>query len=170
LRLELKRPWADGTTAVLLSPDDLIARLCAAVPPPRFHLIRFHGVLASHSALRSLVVPASGSEPTARAEAQAQLPLFAPEPQSPPVAEPTAQAERSYKGRHPWAVLLRHVFAVDVEACVHCRGRLRLIELCVTPEPIDRSLRHAGPGPPPRAPPPSPRAHPTQLWLPLLAS
>jgi len=89
---------------------------------------------------------------------------------SPPAAEPTAQPERRYEGRHPSAVLSRHVFAVDVEACVHCKGRLRLIELCVTPEALDRSLHHAGPGPPPRAPPPSPRPNPTQIGLPLHAT
>jgi hypothetical protein len=65
---------------------------------------------------------------------------------------------------------LRHVFAVEVETCRHCAGRLRLIELCVTPEAIDRALLHFGPGPPPRAPAPAARAHPTQLWLPLPAS
>lgn len=51
---------------------------------------------------------------------------------------------------------------------MHCAGRMtrfvipegvRLIELWVTPEAIDRSLHYAGPGPPPRAPPPSPRPH-----------
>ena len=83
-RLELKRPWSDGTTAVVLSPQDLIARLCAAVPPPRFHLIRFHGVLASHCSLRSRVVPPSRPRLTTGGAAQEQLPLFAPEPASPP--------------------------------------------------------------------------------------
>ena len=41
LRLEFKKPWRDGTCAVVLSPMDLIARLCAIVPPPRMHLTRF---------------------------------------------------------------------------------------------------------------------------------
>ena len=32
-------------------------RLAALVPPPRLHLIRFHGVLALNAKLRALVVP-----------------------------------------------------------------------------------------------------------------
>jgi hypothetical protein len=143
LRLELKRAWADGTTAVLLSPDDLIARLCAAVPPPRFHLLRFAGVLAGHSALRSLVVPPSKPQVPADTHAQLQLPLLPPpppEPAVPPAAQPAAQPlpDRKYQGRHPWAQLLRHVFAVEVERCPHCAGRMRLIELCVTPDALAR--------------------------------
>ncbi|MBX3270398.1 MAG: transposase [Sandaracinaceae bacterium] len=37
------------------------ARLCALVPPPRFHIIRYHGVLAAHSSARAEVV--LGREP-----------------------------------------------------------------------------------------------------------
>ncbi|MBK7583385.1 MAG: transposase [Myxococcales bacterium] len=39
-RLELifKKVWRDGTRALVLEPHDLIARLVAAVPPPRFHM------------------------------------------------------------------------------------------------------------------------------------
>ena len=55
VRLGLKAPWADGTTAVVFTPLDFIARLCAAIPPPRFHRVRFHGVLAPHCTLRPKV-------------------------------------------------------------------------------------------------------------------
>ena len=57
LQLALKTPWKDGTHALVLSPDDLLARLCAAVAPPRLHLVRYFGLLSSHCALRSEVVP-----------------------------------------------------------------------------------------------------------------
>jgi hypothetical protein len=173
VRLDLKRPWADGTTAVVLSPQDFLARLCAAVPPPRFHLLRFHGVLAAHSSLRSFVVPQLPRPPAHDPTPQGQLPLFAPADtaSSPPKPAPADQsASPRYKGRHPWALLLRHVFAVDVEQCARCEGRLRLLELGTSAEAIERVLRHAGPGPPPRAPPPLPAASPLQLWLPLHAS
>jgi len=55
--LGLKRRWRDGTRAIVLSPLDLIARLRALVPPPRFHMLRYQGVLAPHSAARAQVVP-----------------------------------------------------------------------------------------------------------------
>jgi hypothetical protein len=163
LRLDLKKPWADGTTAFVLQPLDLIARLVAAIPPPRFHMTRFHGVLAPHSALRSLVVPKK--KPAADAPALTlQLSLFEP----PAVVSNAAQteAEPRYKGRHPWSQLLRHVFAADVTTCVHCQGRMRLLELCTTPQAIARAMAHAGLGPQPPPPPPQPlRVHPSQLPL-----
>ena len=37
-------------------PLDSIARLCALVPPPRFHMLRYHGVYAAHSSARPEVV------------------------------------------------------------------------------------------------------------------
>jgi hypothetical protein len=40
LLLTLKSAWRDGTRAIVLEPDTLLARLCAAVPPPRFHMLR----------------------------------------------------------------------------------------------------------------------------------
>ena len=56
LRYELKKAWKDGTRFVRLDPYELIARICAMVPPPWFHMIRFHGVLASNAKLREQVV------------------------------------------------------------------------------------------------------------------
>jgi len=49
LRYTFKRAWKDGTHAVLLDPLDLIARLCTLVPPPRVHMLRYHGVLAANA-------------------------------------------------------------------------------------------------------------------------
>jgi len=34
LRVALKSRWRDGTSAVLFTPPDLIARLCALIPVP----------------------------------------------------------------------------------------------------------------------------------------
>jgi hypothetical protein len=56
LRYELKTVWRDGTRFVTFEPYELLARVCAMVPPPRFHMIRFHGVLAPNAALRKQVV------------------------------------------------------------------------------------------------------------------
>ena len=44
--LQLKSPYHDGTTHVVMSPLEFMQRLAALVPRPRLHLIRFHGVLA----------------------------------------------------------------------------------------------------------------------------
>ena len=53
---KLKRPWQDGTAAVVFEPAELLERMAALVPPPRVHQVRYHGVLASASSLRSFVV------------------------------------------------------------------------------------------------------------------
>jgi hypothetical protein len=49
VRVELKRPWSDGTTSIALDPTAFIARLAALVPSPRRHVTRYFGVLSSHS-------------------------------------------------------------------------------------------------------------------------
>ena len=55
VRVVLKKPFSDG--AVDLDPLSLLYRLAAAVPPRRFHTVRYAGVLASHAKWRSRVVP-----------------------------------------------------------------------------------------------------------------
>jgi Putative transposase len=163
LRLQLKKTWADGTTAFVLRPLDFIARVVAAIPPPLFHMTRFHGVLSSHSTLRPLVIPKPA--PLVQIAPQ-QLPLFPQPTSTTPACDSEPPAPR-HQGRHPWVQLLRHVFAADVTACAHCKGRMRLRVLCTTPSAIARAMARAGlaPQPPPR--PSAPRVHPTQLRLAL---
>ena len=57
--LRFKRPFADGTEAVVFTPFELIERLLPLIPRPRKHTIRFHGILAPAAGHRSKVVPAS---------------------------------------------------------------------------------------------------------------
>jgi len=54
LLYRLKHRWRDGTTHVIYEPLELLAAL---VPPPRFNLTRYSGVLAPASAFRPLIVP-----------------------------------------------------------------------------------------------------------------
>ncbi|MBN9166142.1 MAG: transposase [Myxococcales bacterium] len=41
----------------VMLPVELLARLAALVPPPRYPLVRYHGVLAPHAAWRREIVP-----------------------------------------------------------------------------------------------------------------
>ncbi|MBX3276264.1 MAG: transposase, partial [Sandaracinaceae bacterium] len=134
VRLRFKAAWKDGTHTVLLDPLDFIARLCALVPPPRFHMIRYHGVLAAHSSARAEVV--LGREPPSP---PAQLALFTPADVA-PLAPPEPPS------RHPWAWLLRRVFVVDVTTCPvdGCDGRMHLVELATQPRDIARVLADEG--------------------------
>ncbi len=101
LRYRMNRPWKDGTTSLLFEPLVLIARLCALVPPPRFNMIRYHGVFAPNARLRPRIVPAptdnSRSVVRAPGPRPAQLELF---------DETTAYFDGS-KYTLRWAALLR---------------------------------------------------------------
>jgi hypothetical protein len=63
-RYDFRHAWKNGVHVVVLDPLDFIARLCALIPPPRFHMLRYHGVLAAHAKARPEVVPGPVSVPT----------------------------------------------------------------------------------------------------------
>ena len=161
LRYELKKAWRDGTRFVTLDPYELIARICAMVPPPRFHMIRFHGVLAPNSALREQVVasarpyvpPHENTAPN-----PVQLPLFGKHFEQ-------SDADVRDKRRKPWAWLLRHVFAIDVSVCPECAGPMKWREVALTADAIRRGLARAGLSA--RGPPTRKRAPLGQLSLPF---
>jgi Putative transposase. len=44
--VQLKKPFRDGTVSVEMDPLSLVSRLAASVHPPRFHTVRYGGVLA----------------------------------------------------------------------------------------------------------------------------
>jgi hypothetical protein len=143
VRYRFKAAWKDGTHAVLLDPMDFIARLCALVPPPRFHMLRYHGVLAARSSVRADVVPGRRAP-----EPPAQLVLFGPAELGPLEPPPPTS-------RHPWAWLLKRVFAVDVQRCPRCEGDMRIVTIATEPDDIAQVL-HGRARAPPRARPPLP--------------
>jgi putative transposase len=49
VRITLKKAYRDGTVAVDMDPLSLRCRLATSVPPPRFHTVRYAGVLAAAS-------------------------------------------------------------------------------------------------------------------------
>lgn len=57
LRYLLKSPGATARSPSSWSRSTLCARIAALIPPPRFHMIRYHAVLSSYAQLRSEVVP-----------------------------------------------------------------------------------------------------------------
>jgi len=61
LLYRLKHRWRDGTTHVVFEPQELIEKLAALVPPPRFHLVRYHGILGPCASERERVVPRSAT-------------------------------------------------------------------------------------------------------------
>ncbi len=141
LELAFKNVWKDGARALVLEPHDLLVRLVAAVPPPRFHLLRYFGVLSSHSSLRAEVVPAPPHDPARLRPPPApgdQLHLFSMG------ADERAADEQPAAGRSRWAWLLAHVFKADLEKCPRCSGPMRWVEAASTPEAAARLLEKLG--------------------------
>ena len=99
----------------MLNPLDFIARLAALVPRPRLNLTRFHGVFAPNCRHREHIVP--------RHERKAQ-------PHNKPLAPMT------------WMQRLKRVFAINIETCPKCGGKLRVIACIEDPDIIATILEH----------------------------
>src|SRR2546425_12247797 len=55
LLYRLKRPWRDGTSAVIFERQDFMSKLAVLVPAPRAHLTRYH-VLGPAAVWRPLII------------------------------------------------------------------------------------------------------------------
>ncbi len=150
-----------GRTHRVMQPMEFMARLAAIVPPPRFPLWRYHGVLAPSSPWRKHIVPASepaeGCSHSAATKADAPSPrrdndqprkstgdaslLTSPAHSAPPEAssKPSWRPNTSYV---PWPELLRHCFDVDILDCPRCHSRLIPVAVIRRQEVIDRILQH----------------------------
>nr|QLJ19206.1 transposase [Proteus mirabilis] len=131
VRYQLKTPWRNGTTHVEWDPVDFIAKLAALVPPPRAHLTRFHGVFAPNANLRAQLTPSGrGKRPAGDAA---------------PVDVSAHDAPRSPEEKRramSWAQRLKRVFSIDVTACVHCGGTVRIVASIEEPTAIRAILAH----------------------------
>src|SRR2546425_1773202 len=95
LAYRLKRPLGDGRQTLLLQATELLRRLATLVPPPRAHLVRYHGVFAPASSWRSQVIPPPpDSTPSASpSRASACMESEDPAPAATEVPPPQALAE-----------------------------------------------------------------------------
>jgi hypothetical protein len=98
---ELKTPWSDGTQAILLSPEELIEKVVALIPPPYVHLSRYFGILSSHNKWRRKIV-------------------LKPHVKKGFVATPDGQGVQKVT----WSLLLKKVFKIDITRCPACGARI----------------------------------------------
>ena len=117
----LKTPYDDGTSHVVLSPMEFMGRLAALVPKPRVNLTRFHGVFSPGSKLREFVVP---SKPADEAVTMDQ------------------SGNKAYS--MTWARRLKRVFAIEIEKCEKCGGKVKVIACIEDSEVIEKILKHLG--------------------------
>lgn len=145
VRIALRRPFRDGTVAIDIDPLSLLCRLCASVPPPKMHSLRFAGVLASAHKWRPRVVPPRPDEDEHEADG----------------AHTHRKSERPATHRchyWSWARLLKRSLGIDVETCDKCGARMKLRALILRAASIERFLRHIGE--PTESPPLSPARGP----------
>jgi hypothetical protein len=145
IALELKTAWRDGTRELVFEPLEFLERLAAMTPRPETNLLICQGVLAPRARWRARVVVYGRRvpEPTAAAAPRATGPDDAG-------VQSTPRAWTS-------AVLMHRAFAIDVLACAHCGGRLRLITTLHDPAVIRKilaplALAHSGQSPGPAPP------------------
>jgi ribosomal protein S27E len=169
----LRKLRKNGATHLVLTPVQCLARIAALIPPPRFPLLRFAGVLAPSSSWRSAVVAmrpaqADGAEPRptntkkakkkkkasdggATALAAAEPRDETPSPRGPRTSLSAGIVTPGY-ARIDWATLLRRIYLDDVLACP-CGGRRHVVAEINEREAIVAILTHLGidPDPPPMA-------------------
>jgi len=114
VRCQLKTPWKNGTTHVEFEPVEFIAKLAALVPPQRAQLTRSHGVIAPNADLRAQFTTSGRGK-------------------RPPMDEESTGANSDHRSPDEKrrsmtrAQRLKSVFGIDVNACGHCGGTLRIV-------------------------------------------
>ena len=124
LLYRLKRRWRDGTSHIILEPLELVEKLSALVPPPRFNLVRYHGVFAPSAGWRAMIIP----EPE-RATAGLSHPGCSTGVK-PAGLNQVVESKSKSKLRprnYSWAQLMARVFDLDVLKCSRCGGRMRIL-------------------------------------------
>ncbi len=148
----LPKIFYTGQTHVVLPPIDFLRRLAALIPPPRFHSIRYHGLLAPNATLRKL---AGALAPRHLIDGIIDHKLASK------TAADNPDAPHRRRTRRLGSQLLRRGFAIDGRRCP-CGANRQLIGVLSrvpSPDARDNFLRAMGErtAPPPRAkarPPP----------------
>jgi hypothetical protein len=149
VRYRMKRRFSDGTADVVLPPRDFLLRLCALVPQPRAHQVRYHGMFAPNARGRAKLVGRAATTEDPRVDE-------GPPPATPAQGDPPPAPDRDR--RLPWAELLRRVHAVDALVCDRCGGARKVLAFISDERVARHILDHLGVPPVafPRArPPPS---------------
>jgi len=173
----LRKPRKNGATHLVLTPEQALARISALVPPPRYPLVRFAGVLAPGSSWRADVVPhgplasstpvgtttkkAPAKDSKKKSAKSSPLLTNVPSPGADPRSSEAPKGRRSILcpevaqavyARIDWASLLKRTYLEDVLACP-CGGRRRILADITEPDVVVAILAHLGlpTEPPPRA-------------------
>ena len=122
--LQLKSPYRDGTTHVVISPLEFLQRLAALVP-------------LSQAASDSLPWRARRARQTKGADRSKRA-------RQRPGGLRSPRPGRLSPSPHELACLLKRVFDIDIEQCPRCGARLKIIATIVDPRVIITILTHLG--------------------------
>jgi len=130
VRLQLK-----SGRSTSISPTQLMARLAGLVPPPRFNMARYRGILSSRHHLRARIAfdqtgSVSSPQQLALLECKHGTERVAQTPKRPPTP-----------ARIAWSQLLVRVFQLDVERCPKCEGKMKIKKAVLDPDLIAEGLR-----------------------------
>ena len=147
LQDRMKRTFRDGTRTLQFTPEEILTRLSALIPPPRVHLTRDHGIVAPRARRRAALTGRKSiptNQPTDTSIQPASTPPVTSSitPELPTIGDPPPNLKRPI--RLPWADLLRRVHAIDVLCCCLCRGRLRVVAYLTDPDVTGDILDHLG--------------------------
>ncbi|MDZ4661088.1 MAG: transposase [Pseudomonadota bacterium] len=104
--------------------QDFIEKLASLVPPPRMHIIRYHGVFAPNSKARPKIVVKNKTPNDV---------LDKTEPKPPASARQIS-----------WGRLMKRVFQIDVTTCGNCGGDAKIIAAILEKKIIEKILTHLG--------------------------
>ncbi len=130
-----------------MDPMTFMSRLAAQVPPPRFHLLSYYGVLAPAASRREEIVPPRPAEDEDESSSC-----------SAKVKDGDELRRSRHKRQHPervsWSELLKRVFLFDILHCP-CGGKREVLAMVFDSVSIRRILKHQGlpHQPPARSPP-----------------
>jgi hypothetical protein len=138
LAYRMKTPWRDGTTHVIMNDGELIEKLASLVPAPRFHLVRYFGILGSAAKHRPSILPIP--PPASHAESCEH--------------RDSCEKEKTHAHKYRWSELMARIFAVDVLQCPGCGSRMRILAAIEDPAVARKILDCLGlpSRPPPVAP------------------
>ncbi len=113
IRLDLKRAWNDGTSAIDFDPLEMLEKLACLVPHRWKNLVIYSGCFAPNSEIREDIVPDMEERRN-------------------------SAGKRSWY--IPWSELLKRTFGIDLFTCPNCKNRRIPLMLVTHKETIKKIL------------------------------
>jgi hypothetical protein len=133
----LRHRWHNGAMDVIFDPFDLIGKLAALVPPPRFNMVRYHGLLAPSAKWRKRITPPVKDAVESVAGSRCGCIVKSGKKQE---VKDESAAKQVRPRNYSWAELMKRVIGFDVLKCDACGGRMRIVCAVNPPDAIRRIL------------------------------